>query len=69
MEMDYELCDSGGVICPYCKAEDHWTGDPIGDDDASTTTECSSCGKEFEVRVSITVDHHCYKLEENNTSA
>lgn len=63
---DYELCDGRSIICPYCKHEEQWTGDPIGGDGDETQTNCEDCGKEYTVRVSITVRHECYPSEDNS---
>ena len=60
---DYELCSSGEIVCPYCKHKDQFSSDALGDDEACEET-CSNCEKVFSVMASVSVDHHCYKLED-----
>lgn len=57
---DYEIAGSLGYICPYCKYEGHWNGDPIGGDGDEEDCQCEVCDREFIIRVAIDVDHHCY---------
>jgi len=62
---DYEICDTGTCICPYCKHEQHYTGDPLGEDDA-TTIECDECEKTYTIIGDVTYKHKCYTQEDIN---
>jgi hypothetical protein len=53
---EYTWTDSGVTGCPYCKHEQNYTGDPLGEDD-STDIECNNCHATYEVVMHIMYRH------------
>lgn len=51
--------------CPYCKSENKYTGDCLGEDE-TTETECRDCGKKIEVTCSIHVTYRANCLESDH---
>lgn len=58
-----EICSSGEVKCPYCFYEDDYTGDALGDEETTEVT-CQNCGKTFIIRASVSVEHYCETMED-----
>ena len=63
---DYESCDTCDSICPYCKHQQDYSGDPLGDDE-DTTTVCDECNSTYTIICSATYKHQCYTQEDINS--
>lgn len=48
---------TAGAICPYCEHEHFVEGECYGEDGEESPEECESCGKNFYLSQSYTIDH------------
>ena len=64
--MVYDTYGRDNTICPYCGYEDYDSWELIDQDSADyrSSTECGSCGKEFEFEYTTSISWSTRKIGE-----